>query len=620
MNHSYILSFFMVAWNKMTELYQVSYLKKFVHAVQLIVKNLFRKSYIVNHIRDFSMEEKWTSNSLTRKILCWPFTLGNKIKDAGSEFLAGQMKKSIFANLIYEYVNNFLALNTRFLGVFLFSFSIIAIFKGFHWGIVAIAAVGLVLSVFEVNLTGKLDGSLIVKVIKSIIDIDFTCEFYNPKKAGKGLLTGMLAGLLSGAFYLGSPVLGLIGLVPVALGIILLYPKCGVFLAVFAAPIVPTMALVGLCLYVLICLIIKSFTDPDFRWRVNAVGVLVLLLAFVFLINALISYDVMKSIQVFLVYFVLMSMYFVITNTVKTKKEIYSLLKVFVISGTLVALYGFLQYLFGWDTKNAWIDEEMFEQISMRVYSTLENPNVLGEYFLLAIPVGVGLFWKNQKILPKLFYLLCTAAMFVCLILTQSRGCWLGILFAAGVFISFINAKLWGILIVALLLAPMFLPQSIISRFTSIGNLQDSSTSYRVYIWFGTLALLRDFWMYGIGLGDGAFSQVYPFYSYSSIVAPHAHNLFLQMITEVGVLGLIVFLLFVLTALIKMIQVYVRCGNKSENGVMTIAFLSAILGFMLQSMFDYTFYNYRVVGIFFFAIAIASSLQFMVKDEGERLL
>ena len=38
MNHSYILSFFMVAWNKMTELYQASYLKKFVHAVQLIVK------------------------------------------------------------------------------------------------------------------------------------------------------------------------------------------------------------------------------------------------------------------------------------------------------------------------------------------------------------------------------------------------------------------------------------------------------------------------------------------------------------------------------------------------------------------------------------------------------
>lgn len=620
MNNSYILTFFMAAWNKIAAIYRESYLKKFIHAVQIIVKNLFHKSFIVTKIRNFSTEEKWTSNSLTKKILCWPFTLGNKVKTAGSEFLTSQMRKSIFANLIYEYVNNFLAMNTRFLGIFLFSFSIIAVFKGFHWGIVTVAILGLVLSVFEVNLTGRIDGSLIVRCIKSVIDIDFTCRFYNPKKAGRGLLTGMLAGLISGALYLLSPVLGLVGLVPVVLGVILLYPKCGVFLAVFAAPIVPTMVLVGLCLYVLLCLVIKSFTDPDFQWRINAVGVMILLLMLVFFINMLISYDVLKSIQVFLVYFVLMSMYFVITNTVTSKKEIYSLLKVFVISGTLVALYGFMQYLFGWDTQNAWIDEEMFEQISIRVYSTLENPNVLGEYFLLAIPIGVGLFWKNKKALPKLFYLLCTAAMFVCLILTQSRGCWLGILFSAGVFISFINAKLWGILIIALLLAPLFLPQSIISRFTSIGNLEDSSTSYRVFIWLGTLALLRDFWLYGIGLGDGAFSQVYPFYSYSSIVAPHAHNLFLQMITEVGVLGLIIFVIFILTALIKMIQIFVRCGNKSENGVMTVAILSAILGFMLQSMFDYTFYNYRVVGIFFFVIAIASSLQFLVKDEGERLL
>lgn len=45
----------------------------------------------------------------------------------------------------------------------------------------------------------------------------------------------------------------------------------------------------------------------------------------------------------------------------------------------------------------------------------------------------------------------------------------------------------------------------------------------------GTLAMLKDYWMCGIGPGDAAFNLVYPKYSYSGIVAPHAHNLFLQI-------------------------------------------------------------------------------------------
>ena len=47
----------------------------------------------------------------------------------------------------------------------------------------------------------------------------------------------------------------------------------------------------------------------------------------------------------------------VVVNTVKTKEQLYGLFKIFVISGALVALYGVMQYAFGWTTSNAWIDE-----------------------------------------------------------------------------------------------------------------------------------------------------------------------------------------------------------------------------------------------------------------------
>ncbi len=87
------------------------------------------------------------------------------------------------------------------------------------------------------------------------------------------------------------------------------------------------------------------------------------------------------------------------------------------------------------------------------------------------------------------------------------------------------------------------LPDTVITRFTSIGDLTDNSTSYRVYIWMGVLAMLKDYWLCGIGPGDAAFNMVYPAYSYNSIDAPHSHNLFLQMVCDAGICALVVFFL-----------------------------------------------------------------------------
>ncbi len=58
-----------------------------------------------------------------------------------------------------------------------------------------------------------------------------------------------------------------------------------------------------------------------------------------------------------------------------------------VFAGVAVSMYGVYQYFFyAPDNTNGWIDSDMFYSISKRVYSTLENPNVLAEYLLLVIP------------------------------------------------------------------------------------------------------------------------------------------------------------------------------------------------------------------------------------------
>ena len=140
----------------------------------------------------------------------------------------------------------------------------------------------------------------------------------------------------------------------------------------------------------------------------------------------------------------------------------------------------------------------------------------------------------------------------------------------------------------------------------------DSSTSYRVYIWLGTIAMLKDYWICGIGPGMEAFNQVYPLYPYNSISAPHSHNLFLQIVCDTGIVGLIVFVLLIF-------QYYrMTCGalsreNKKENKVLLIAAISSVTGFMVQSMSDYTFYNYRVMLLFWVCIAFGMILTKMTR-------
>ena len=93
-----------------------------------------------------------------------------------------------------------------------------------------------------------------------------------------------------------------------------------------------------------------------------------------------------------------------------------------------------------------------------------------------------------------------------------------------------------------MLASPFVLPASIINRFTSIGNLTESSASYRVSIWKGAVEMIKNFWYTPIGQGSVAFNNIYPLYALNAVYAEHSHNLFLQIIIETSVIGFVLFI------------------------------------------------------------------------------
>ena len=365
-------------------------------------------------------------------------------------------------------------------------------------------------------------------------------------------------------------------------------------------PILPTMVILALVLLAVGSVALGLLHTPSEQLVYSAVNKYTWFYMLAYGLATLASVTFWGSLNAGLITLAFILFYHVLLFSIQTKKQLYRLLLVLAGAGALVSAYGILQFinpdLFA---DNAWLDEDMFE-FGARVYSTLHNPNVLGTYLLLVIPPVLAGFVIAPTHQGRLYFLLCAVALALCLVLTYSRGAYLGILIALAVFFVLLDRRFIIPGILAVILLFMFLPDAILHRFFSIGDLADRSTSYRMFIWLGTLAMLRDYWFSGIGPGEAAWGMVYPAYAFAGITTPHSHNLFLQIISDAGAPGILVFLAL-LYQYFKQAFAALRRRVTGPQRVLVIAGIASIIGFLVQGMTDYTFYNFRVM-LFFWGI------------------
>ena len=372
------------------------------------------------------------------------------------------------------------------------------------------------------------------------------------------------------------------------------------------APVLRTMAVLGLAAVGTCSLALSLVRDRERQLSWAPIDRYILLYGAVYLAGTFFSVDLATSLRpgVLTVAFILFSL--VLYNAVTSRAQLDGLISAMVLVGAAVSVYGILQYLFRWGYQSAaWVDSDMFSNITFRVSATLDNPNMLGQYLILMVPLGGAKLLSAKDWPRRLLWLGCCGAMCVCMLLTFSRGAWLGLLFAGAAFVVLLNPRLMLLIPVALTALWFVLPDTVINRFASIGNLSDASTSYRVYIWMGTLAMLKNYWLCGIGPGPDAFNMVYPAYSYNGISAPHSHNLFLQIVCDAGIASLAVFVIL-LFVYFRMMCIAIGKEHDWSSRVHQIAFTSGVFGFMVQAMTDYSFYNYRVLFLFWTYLALGA--------------
>ena len=350
-------------------------------------------------------------------------------------------------------------------------------------------------------------------------------------------------------------------------------------------------ALIVLLLFIYKCATDKK-TDYSFSRLDPSFLIFTLCLGFA-VINA---YDIADSLRVFATDLVPLIFVFITVNLIKTSKQLDVIIYSLLAGITVLSVYGIIQYAIGIPVDLTQIDVVASGYVP-RVYSTMGNPNNLGEILVLFLPLFAYAIKRCKNWNGKLAVTVLAFLPLVNLALSLSRSSWIGFAASIVLFVLIIKPSLVPVLLIVAVLCIPIMPDFIISRLLTINK--DSSSAYRYTIWQSSAYLLRDnpiAWLTGIGLGPAPFAYCIEGYMFDS--PAHSHMLPLEILIELGIAGLTSFLWLAIRFIRKTVAI------KDNSRFLAAAVLCGIGACVVVGFFEYIWFYPRVMWFFFIAIGL----------------
>ncbi len=269
-----------------------------------------------------------------------------------------------------------------------------------------------------------------------------------------------------------------------------------------------------------------------------------------------------------------------------------------------------------------WSDNNSVAEGTVRIYSTLDNPNLLGGYLLPILPLAVVAVLRWRTLPRRLFALVSLVLGIVALVLTYSRGAWMGMVASLGLLgllLAMRQTRHWPpfwrrtfplLLLVATAVALVVLVTQVeplrVRVMSLVAGREDSSNNFRINVWTSVLAMINDRPWLGIGPGNTAFNLIYPLYQQPKFNALSAYSIPLELLVEAGVPGLLAGVALLFTA--------VRTGLRQGQGqgmlnLPSLAAVAVFAGLAVQGLTDTIFFRPEVqlVGLFSLATLAAAA-------------
>ncbi|WP_234489049.1 IctB family putative bicarbonate transporter [Oxynema sp. CENA135] len=300
------------------------------------------------------------------------------------------------------------------------------------------------------------------------------------------------------------------------------------------------------------------------------------------------------------------------------------LIAVYLHVATIVSVYGLRQWFFGAEASATWSDPTSPGSEVTRVYSYLGNPNLLAGYLLPAVMLSVAAIFMWRRTLPKALAVTMTAVNGACLILTFSRGGWIGLVVALFVltllFVDWWSVRLpeqwrvWAVpavlgLTAATIVLAVALVEPIRDRVSTIfAGREDSSNNFRMNVWEAVFEMIRDRPIIGIGPGNNAFNKIYPLYMRPKYTALSAYSIFLETAVEMGFIGLFALLWTIAVTIYQGIVQLHRLRDRADpQGYWLMAALAIVAGMLAHGLVDTVWYRPQINILWWLAIAIVAS-------------
>ena len=354
----------------------------------------------------------------------------------------------------------------------------------------------------------------------------------------------------------------------------------------------------------------------DSKTNFKSIPFPVCLLILAVMVGVLVSPDKGSAVRNALFYFTAIILSLDVMNAIDTNDKLYELMWCLWFALMMTSLYAVYQGIVGVEVDQSLTDTTLNAGMPGRVYSTFENPNNYAELIVMLLPFTAALAFITKNKWLKLGLFASMALPLVAIGLTLSRSGWLALAGAIVVFILVYKPVLIVPMIALGLMAIPFLPDTIKRRASTIGSMSDSSNKYRIYIWEGSMKIIRDYGVTGIGLGPDNFGLIYPSYAnLSAINARHAHMLYMQAIIEMGILGFISVMWTVLGTMKESWAALKKKWAQPIHKFTGYALISAMCGMGAMAFVEYIWYYPRVLFVFFTVLGMGFSAVNLVKKE-----
>jgi putative inorganic carbon (hco3(-)) transporter len=301
------------------------------------------------------------------------------------------------------------------------------------------------------------------------------------------------------------------------------------------------------------------------------------------------------------------------------------IITVYLLVSLIVSVYGLRQWFFGAAQLATWVDPESPLSKTTRVYSYLGNPNLLAGYLLPAVVLSlVAIFvwqsWVKKALASTMLIVNCA-----CLVLTFSRGGWIGLLVAVFTAITLLVYwwsvqmppfwRTWSLPIMlgglfgVLILAVIFVEPLRLRAFSIFADRQqDSSNNFRRNVWDAVFEMIRDRPIIGIGPGHNAFNKVYPLYQRPRYSALSAYSILLEVAVETGFVGLACFLwLILVTFNTAFLQLRRLRQSRNIQGFWLIGAFASLLGMLAHGTVDTIWFRPEVNTLWWLMVALIAS-------------